>query len=90
MESDRSNARPRRIDAAAKAKFLAALRRGARLLVAAREAGFSLAGFYMARHKDPAFAADWVEALAASVAEGRRSRARPAYRTGPKGSSGDS
>jgi hypothetical protein len=89
MESDRSNTPSRRIDSAAKATFLAALRRGARLLVAAREAGFSLAGFYMARHKDPAFAAEWVEALAASVAEGRRTRARPAYRTVPK-DSGDS
>ncbi|MFL6844285.1 MAG: hypothetical protein ACJ8ER_05330 [Allosphingosinicella sp.] len=64
-----------RIDSAAKAKFLDALGRGARLADAADEAGFSLTGFYGARRRDPAFAGAWVEALAGCAAEERRARA---------------
>jgi hypothetical protein len=60
------------IDSAAKAVFLAALRRGARREDAADEAGFSLTGFYGARRRDPAFAAGWAEALEAPPAAGRR------------------
>jgi hypothetical protein len=63
---------PRRIDAAAKAAFLAALSAGARREDAAAEAGFSLMGFYGARHRDPEFAAGWTEALAAAPAAERR------------------
>src|SRR3954469_6433913 len=65
----------RRIDAAAKAAFLAALRGGARREDAAEAAGFSLMGFYGARSRDPVFRADWTEALAAPPAAGRRARA---------------
>jgi hypothetical protein len=65
----------RRIDAAAKERFLAGLRRGERREDAADAAGFSLMGFYGARRRDPAFAADWVEALATSTAAERRVRA---------------
>jgi hypothetical protein len=62
----------RRIDAAAKAKFLAALRRGLRREDAAAEAGFTLMGFYGARSRDPAFKSEWTEALAATAAAERR------------------
>ncbi|MEA3034718.1 MAG: hypothetical protein QOH04_477 [Sphingomonadales bacterium] len=65
----------RRIDDAAKAAFLAALRGGARREDAAAAAGFSLMGFYGARARDPVFKADWTEALAAPPAAARRVRA---------------
>ena len=65
----------RRIDAAAKTAFLAALRRGAPREDAAAKAGFSLTGFYGQRHRDPAFAADWAAALATRPAAERRARA---------------
>lgn len=60
-----------RIDAAAKAAFIRALRCGTRREAAAAAAGFTLQGFYGARRRDPAFAAAWVEALAASAAAER-------------------
>ncbi|HEX8667609.1 MAG TPA: hypothetical protein VF727_04465, partial [Allosphingosinicella sp.] len=63
------------IGAAAKAAFVAALRSGARREDAADAAGFSLTGFYGARRRDPAFAAEWKAALAASAATDRRARA---------------
>ena len=66
---------PRRIGAAARAEFLAGLRRGERREDAAFAAGFSLTGFYGARRRDPAFRAEWTEALAASAAAERRTRA---------------
>ncbi|MEA3061671.1 MAG: hypothetical protein QOJ94_1452 [Sphingomonadales bacterium] len=66
---------PRRIDAAAKAAFVAALRGGARREDAAEAAGFSLMGFYGARARDPAFKAEWAAALAAPAAAERRVRA---------------
>jgi len=65
----------RRIDGAAKAQFLEALRRGERREDAAHAAGFSLMGFYGARRRDPAFRADWREGLATSAAAERRSQA---------------
>jgi hypothetical protein len=65
----------RRIDAAAKAAFLAALRRGAPREDAAATAGFSLTGFYGQRRRDPAFATDWAQALAAPQAAVRRPKA---------------
>jgi hypothetical protein len=68
-------ARQRRIDAAAKTQFLAALRQGESREDAAAAAGFSLMGFYGARRRDPAFAAQWVEALATAAADERRARA---------------
>lgn len=57
-----------RIDAVVKGSFLAALRKGARLQDAARDAGCSLPGLYGARKRDPAFRAAWVEALEVSAA----------------------
>lgn len=70
-----SRGRQRRIDEAAKAEFLAGLRRGESREDAAFAAGFSLTGFYGARSRDPAFRAGWTEALAASAAAERRIRA---------------
>lgn len=76
MHGSIDSRRPQRIiGAPAKATFLAALRRGVPREDAAAEAGFSLTGFYGARRRDPAFAADWAEALAAPEAAGRRARA---------------
>ena len=72
---DESNRTRRVIDAAAKAVFLAALRRGACREDAAAEAGFSLTGFYGARSRDPDFAAGWAEALAQTPAQERRAEA---------------
>jgi hypothetical protein len=68
-------AMPRRIDAAAKAAFVEALRDGARREDAAEALGFSLTGFYAARARDPAFKAAWQAGLAAGPAEERRARA---------------
>jgi hypothetical protein len=65
----------RRIDEAAKAEFLAGLRRGESREDAALAAGFSLMGFYGARSRDRAFKAGWTEALVASAAAERRVRA---------------
>ena len=75
--SDRCDSRgsPRRIDAEASRRFVAALRSGASREDAAVAAGFSLMGFYTARRHDPAFAAEWTEALASSAAAERRARA---------------
>jgi hypothetical protein len=66
-----SERRRGRIDGAAKAAFLAAVRRGVPLEAAAAEAGASLQGLYGARQRDRAFAAEWVEALAQSAEEER-------------------
>ena len=65
----------RRIDAAAKAAFVAGLRKGLCREEAAAAAGFSLTGFYGARRRDPAFAADWAAALEQPPAAQRRARA---------------
>ena len=59
----------------AKAAFLAGLRDGLTREESAAAAGFSLTGFYGARRRDPAFAADWQAALALPPAAGRRARA---------------
>ena len=72
---DESRPRQRFIDAAAKAAFLARLRRGESREDAAFAAGFSLMGFYNARARDPAFKAEWTEALATSAAVERRASA---------------
>jgi hypothetical protein len=52
-----------RIDDAAKGVFLDALREGLWLKEAARRAGFSFAGFWKERRRDPAFDAGVVDAL---------------------------
>jgi hypothetical protein len=57
------------------AKAVAGLRRGEAREDAAVAAGFSLMGLYGARHRDPAFRAAWIDALAASAAAERRVRA---------------
>src|SRR5688500_17100841 len=73
--SGRTDKRPQpRIDAAAKALFLAKLREGLCREDAAAAAGFSLTGFYGARYRDAAFAADWKDALAMPPAAERRAR----------------
>jgi hypothetical protein len=64
----------RGIDAAAKAAFLTHLRAGLRREDAAAVLGFSLTGFYGARARDPAVAAEWKAALAAPPAAARRIR----------------
>lgn len=74
MDSGRDTRQPR-IGAAAKAAFLAALRRGSRREDAAEAAGFSLTGFYGARRRDRAFALEWAEVLAGPPAAERRARA---------------
>lgn len=73
-KTDDSGRRQRRIDAAAKAAFLEALRGGARREDAAEAVGFSMMGFYGARRRDPAFGAAWREALAQSSLVRRRRR----------------
>ena len=72
---DESRRCQRFIDAAAKAAFLAGLRRGESREDAAFAAGFSLMGFYGARGRDPAFKAEWTDALATAAAAERRDRA---------------
>jgi hypothetical protein len=69
-----SRVAPGRIDAAAKAGFLEALRAGARRDEAAKAAGFSCEAFYQARKRDPAFRLGWIYALEASAAEEREQR----------------
>lgn len=75
LMSGESKGGNRRIDSAAKATFLAGLRRGLTREDCAAAAGFSLTGFYGARARDPAFAARWSDALALPPAAGRRALA---------------
>jgi hypothetical protein len=70
-----SRAPERRIDAAAKAAFVAGLHQGLCREDAAAAAGFSLTGFYGARRRDRAFGAEWQRALAQPPAAERRARA---------------
>jgi hypothetical protein len=66
---------PRRlIDAAAKARFLAALRGGAHRQEAAGAAGFTLEGLYTARGRDPLFRLAWDWAMELSAADERAER----------------
>src|SRR4051812_10395287 len=51
------------IDTAAKARFVAALRRGAPREAAAADAGFPLSSLYGARARDPLFRQAWVWAM---------------------------
>lgn len=69
---------PRRlIDAAAKARFLAALRAGAHLAEAAHAAGFHLRALYNSRARDPAFRLGWIWALELSAADEQTARLAP-------------
>ncbi|HZF93564.1 MAG TPA: hypothetical protein VEZ20_01695 [Allosphingosinicella sp.] len=73
MGSTDDSADPRpRVDAAAKAAFLTALRAGAHRDAAAQEAGFTANAFYDAKKKDPIFALAWAWALDLSAADERR------------------
>lgn len=93
--SDESDSPPpprRLIDAAVKARFLAALRAGATREAAAAACGFPLSSFYTARGRDPLFHCAWMwardlaaidergGALALRTAEGERIRIAPANR----------
>jgi hypothetical protein len=70
-----SKAPRRRIDAAAKARFVEALRAGAARDAAAAHAGFTAAAFYYAREHDPVFRHAWLWALELSAADQRARRA---------------
>jgi hypothetical protein len=76
-EAEPRRARPprRRIDGAAKARFLAALRAGEHRDEAARKGGHSWRGFYGARRRDPVFALGWGWALELSAADERAKEA---------------
>jgi hypothetical protein len=76
IEAGRGGGRPRRrIDGAAKARFLAALRAGEHRDEAARIGGHSWRGFYGARRRDPVFALGWGWALELSAADERSKKA---------------
>jgi hypothetical protein len=62
------------IDAAAKARFVSAVRGGASRSAAAAEAGFHLRALYNARARDPLFRAAWVWAMELSAADEREAR----------------
>lgn len=80
---DSAPPRRRRIEAAAKADFLAALRAGGAREDAAAATGFTLKGFYTARRRDPLFRLAWSWAMELS-ADGQRD-ARRAARAGGGG-----
>jgi hypothetical protein len=62
-KEERGEGGARRIDGAAKAAFLAAVRDGERLEEAAAAAGFTLDGLYGARRRDAVFRLGWTHAL---------------------------
>ena len=63
--------RKRRVEAEAKASFIAALRAGAHREAAAKAAGFTSNAFYYARDRDPVFAQAWRFALDLSAIDAR-------------------
>jgi hypothetical protein len=65
---------PRRIDIAAKARFLKALRAGASRNEAAAGSGFSWRAFYQVRRRDPIFEFAWLAALELSAVDERDAR----------------
>ena len=69
---------PRRVDAAAKQAFIAALRDGAHREAAAKQAGFSLQAFYYARKQDGLFRQAWLFALELSAIDARAARSAAA------------
>jgi hypothetical protein len=73
MSDSGDSARPPRrlIDAAAKARFLAGLRLGAPIALAAEAAGFSVKGFFGVRRREPAFRLGWRWALDLSAIDER-------------------
>jgi hypothetical protein len=70
-ESDSARPPRRLIDAEAKARFVAGLRLGAPIELAAEAAGFSVKGFFGVRCREPAFRLAWLWALELSAAEER-------------------
>jgi hypothetical protein len=73
----RSDSEPpgrRRIDGAAKARFVEALRAGTSRDAAAAAEGFSAEAFYCARKRDPLFRSAWIWALELSAVEEREAR----------------
>lgn len=74
--SGTSDSRPR-VDAAAKERFIAALRAGAHRDEAASRAGFTAEAFYYARKKDAVFRQAWRFALELSAIDVRAARPIP-------------
>ncbi|HKR24659.1 MAG TPA: hypothetical protein VJS15_05335 [Allosphingosinicella sp.] len=72
--SSQSDSGRRRVDAAAKEAFIAALRDGAHRDEAARLAGFTAEAFYYARRKDGLFRQAWLFALELSAIDARAAR----------------
>lgn len=66
-----SRPRRRRVDEAAKERFLAAIRQGTPRDAAAARAGFTAEAFYCARRRDPVFRFAWMWALELSAADER-------------------
>lgn len=83
-QCDSGPGKKRRVDAEAKAIFLAALRRGAHRDAAAAEAGFSANAFYYAKKRDPLFgqAWQWANDLSARDERDAAAAARPAAAAG--------
>lgn len=82
-KDDSRKAPPRRIDVAAKARFLAGLRAGETRAEAAAGSGFSWRAFYQVRRRDPIFEFGWLAALelcAVDERDSRRAAARLAER----------
>ncbi len=76
--SDSGQPRQRRIDEAAKSRFLAALRSGMGRDEAAAQAGFTSTAFYNARERDPVFRQAWLWALELSAIDERAAAPAPA------------
>lgn len=73
-ENDSGKSPPRRIDVAAKERFLKALRAGASRNEAAAGSGFSWRAFYQVRRRDPVFHFGWLAALELSAVDERDAR----------------
>jgi hypothetical protein len=73
-EDDSGKAGRRRIDVAAKARFLAGLRAGETRAEAAAGSGFSWRAFYQVRRRDPVFHFAWLAALELSAVDERDAR----------------
>src|SRR5688500_7632506 len=74
LQHDSPKPPPRRIDVAAKARFLRMLRAGASRKDAAAGSGFSWRAFYEARRRDPIFEFGWLAALELSAVDERDAR----------------
>ena len=73
MDKQSDSGRPR-IDAAVKARFVAALRAGTPRKDAAAAEGFSLEAFYCARKRDALFRSAWIWGMELRLAEEREAR----------------